>query len=645
MVRLLLYVALVLVLGFGFAWLADRPGALVITWQGQQIEMSLMVAVSAVVALIAIIMFGWWLIKSLLTSPQVVTRYFRARKRDRGYQALSTGLIAAGAGDAATARKMTQRTSGLLSADQEPLIHLLDAQTALIEGNNDAARAKFEAMVDDPETRELGLRGLYLEARRLGAAEAAQHYAEQAAELAPHLPWAAEAALGYRSAEGAWDDAIRLLEKQRVARVLDKAEADRKKAVLLTARGMDKLEKGDIAGARVDAIEANRLAPDLVPAGVTAAQALFRENNLRKGSRLLEKLWKAAPHPDVAETYVRARPGDSTLDRLKRAQKLQSIKRNHVESAYTVARAALDAQEMSLARENAEAAARLGAREGIYLLLADIEEADTGDQGRVRHWLAQAVRAPRDPAWTADGYVSEHWAPVSPVSGRSRRLRVESAGRADRRTGSKTEKQCAPTPNRRSNRFPRLRRQCRSSRQRHPLCSGMTASTFRQRPTARPCSRKRPPKPLRKNRPHPNPCRSQSLNRSPRQSLSPNRSLSPNLNPRWPRNLSKKRKPSRTPKATTSEPADGVESENKDRPAIASEEPAPIDQAAARDSVHVDEAVREAAASGETHIVTDAVGEDSKKPKEAAFVTKPPDNPGVRETEAEEPPKSRFRLF
>ena len=275
--------------------------------------MSLMVAVSAVVALIAIIMFGWWLIKSLLTSPQVVTRYFRARKRDRGYQALSTGLIAAGAGDAATARKMTQRTSGLLSADQEPLIHLLDAQTALIEGNNEAARAKFEAMVDDPETRELGLRGLYLEARRLGAAEAAQHYAEQAAELAPHLPWAAEAALGYRSAEGAWDDAIRLLEKQRVARVLDKAEADRKKAVLLTARGMDKLEKGDIAGARVDAIEANRLAPDLVPAGVTAAQALFRENNLRKGSRLLEKLWKAAPHPDVAETYVRARPGDSPL--------------------------------------------------------------------------------------------------------------------------------------------------------------------------------------------------------------------------------------------------------------------------------------------------------------------------------------------
>ncbi len=640
MVRLLLYVVLVLVLGFGFAWLADRPGALVITWQGQQIEMSLMVAVSAVVALIAIIMFGWWLIKSLLTSPQVVTRYFRARKRDRGYQALSTGLIAAGAGDAATARKMTQRTSGLLSADQEPLIHLLDAQAALIEGNNEAARAKFEAMVDDPETRELGLRGLYLEARRLGAAEAARHYAEQAAELAPHLPWAAEAALGYRSAEGAWDDAIRLLEKQRVARVLDKAEADRKKAVLLTARGMDKLDKGDIAGARVDAVEANRLAPDLVPAGVTAAQALFRENNLRKGSRLLEKLWKTAPHPDVAETYVRARPGDSTLDRLKRAQKLQSIKRNHVESAYTVARAALDAQEMSLARENAEAAARLGVREGIYLLLADIEEADTGDQGRVRHWLAQAVRAPRDPAWTADGYVSEHWAPVSPVSGRldafEWKVPVEQIagpvedGEAMRANAEQAIGSLPPVATA------------------VPIVEAETSIVFgdgsvdvQAEADSTAMLEEKAVEPVLEEPAAPEPVPEPAPEPEPEPEPTPEPEPEPEPTPE-PEQTSETEQDT---EATTSEPADGVDSDSKDEPAVASEEPAPVGQEAARDGVHVDKAVREAAASGETHIVTDAVGEDRKKPKEAAFVTKPPDNPGVRETEAEEQPKSRFRLF
>src|SRR5207237_226104 len=41
-----------------------------------------------------------------------------------------------------------------------------------------------------------------------------------------------------------------------------------------------------------------------------------------------------------------------------------------------------------------------------------------GDSGRARAWTLRAVRARHDPAWTADGYVSDRWRPVSPVTGR-----------------------------------------------------------------------------------------------------------------------------------------------------------------------------------------------------------------------------------
>jgi HemY protein len=53
----------------------------------------------------------------------------------------------------------------------------------------------------------------------------------------------------------------------------------------------------------------------------------------------------------------------------------------------------------------------------IATLMAEIEEAE-GDIGRSREWMARAMRAAPDPVWTADGVVSEHWLPVSPVSGR-----------------------------------------------------------------------------------------------------------------------------------------------------------------------------------------------------------------------------------
>jgi HemY protein len=52
------------------------------------------------------------------------------------------------------------------------------------------------------------------------------------------------------------------------------------------------------------------------------------------------------------------------------------------------------------------------------MLMAELEETESGDLGRAREWMTRAVHARRDPAWTADGLVSDRWIPVSPVSGR-----------------------------------------------------------------------------------------------------------------------------------------------------------------------------------------------------------------------------------
>jgi HemY protein len=417
MIKILGYVLIVLAFAWGFSWLADRPGDLTILWEGQQIEMSVMTAVTLIVILFAVIMFIWWLVRTIWTSPRSINRYFRARKRDRGYQALSTGLIAASAGDAATARRMNARAKGLLSAGQEPLIHLLEAQANLIEGRNDDARRKFEQMAEDPETRELGLRGLYLEAKRLGADEAASQYAERAVEKAPHLPWAAEAALETKTKLGLFDEALKLLDQYRLSGAIGKDEANRKKAVLLTAKAASELD-GNPKSAGDDAQHALRLQPELVPAGIVAAKALFREGNQRKASAVLERLWKAAPHPDLAIAFVHAQGGLSSDERLRRALKLETEQPGTYESLYAVAAAAFDMRDFRIARDKAEAAAKADMRESVFLLLADIEEEETGDQARVRHWMAMARRAPQDPAWIADGFVSRTWLPLSPVSGR-----------------------------------------------------------------------------------------------------------------------------------------------------------------------------------------------------------------------------------
>ncbi|MBA8836795.1 heme biosynthesis protein HemY [Ochrobactrum sp. RH2CCR150] len=417
MLRVLFYLLIVVALGFGFAWLADRPGELDVVFAGNHYNVPLITAVAGIVAIVAAILLLWWLVKSIIQSPYTLRRHFRARKRDRGYQSLSTGLIAAGAGDAEAARRMTKQAGKLLNSDQEPLIKLLEAQTAMLEGRTDDARKGFEAMLEDPETKLLGLRGLYIEAQRVGAIEAARHYASEAAKQAPQLEWASSAVMGQFCADGDWDGALRLVEARKQALAHSKDTVKRERAALLTAKAMATLNV-DHAHARTMALEANKLAPDLVPAAVVAAQALFSDGEVRKGSKILEAAWKRFPHPDIASAYVYARAGDTAQDRLKRARHLVSLRSNTAEGSLVLARAAYEAGDFKAARDSADQVLRARPTESVYLLLADIEEAETGDQGKVRQWLARAVKAPRDPAWTADGYVSERWSPVSPVTGR-----------------------------------------------------------------------------------------------------------------------------------------------------------------------------------------------------------------------------------
>jgi HemY protein len=160
-------------------------------------------------------------------------------------------------------------------------------------------------------------------------------------------------------------------------------------------------------------LEAVRLAPDLVPAAALAGRRLAEAGEQRKARKILEKAWAANPHPDIAEAYANLRLGDSARDRLARMQKLADMAPGQLEGALAVARAALDAREFTAARAALAPYVSAPTRR-VAILMAEIEETEHGDEGRVREWMGRAMRASGDPVWTADGVVSERWLPVSP---------------------------------------------------------------------------------------------------------------------------------------------------------------------------------------------------------------------------------------
>ncbi len=412
--RALVFIGLLCVAAFAAVWLADRPGTVAITFGGYVLQTTVAVA-AVVLAGVALALAALWsLVTGLIRLPSRLTFASRARRRARGYQAVSRGMIAVGAGDSLAARRHAGEAERLLG--REPLALLLKAQAAQVSGDRAAAEAAFSRMMDDDETRVLGLRGLFVEARRRQDPAAAARYAIEAARLAPAASWASDAVLEMRCAERDWRGALAAVERRASLGLVDRATARRHRAVLLTADALDR-EESDRDGALASAQEAVKLAPDLVPAAALAGRFLSHRGDLRRAAKLVEVAWKGTPHPDLAEVYVNLRSGDSALDRLARAETLQRLA-NGAEGRLAVARAAMEAREFDRARAALEPLLSERPTMRVCLMMSDLEQTEHGNTGRGREWLARAARAPRDPAWIADGVVSDRWAAVSPVTGR-----------------------------------------------------------------------------------------------------------------------------------------------------------------------------------------------------------------------------------
>jgi HemY protein len=413
-IRVVLYVLLIAALAFGAVWLADRPGDVVITWLGRRVETSVMVLALAVIAIAVLSTLFWSTLRAMASLPRSIATQVRTRRGMRGYLAVSQGLVAVGSGDLAAARKFSAEAARI--APGEPLTLLLQAQTAQLGGERDTATQNFQRMAGRDDTRLLGLHGLFIEARRRNDPAAALLYAEQAAREASTPPWAGQAVLEFRCVAGDWAGALERLDRNMGSGLIDKTMYRRHRAVLLTAQALA-AEENDRDRARALALEAVKLAPTLVPAATLVGRLHSDAGELRKGARIIETAWRANPHPDLAVVYAHLRSGDSARERLARIQSLAAqAPAGNVEAALAVARAAMDAQEFAVAREVLEPLAATPTRR-VAALMAELERKQHGDEGSARAWMVRALRARRDPAWTADGFVSERWLPASPITG------------------------------------------------------------------------------------------------------------------------------------------------------------------------------------------------------------------------------------
>ncbi|TQV79730.1 heme biosynthesis protein HemY [Denitrobaculum tricleocarpae] len=423
---LLLFLKIAIVVGI-FVWFAQNPGQFSMQWMGYQVDFNNAAFLVVVVFLaIVISVVGYLIWRFILNAPGGFGAARRERRRRKGYQALTQGMVAVAAGESELANKLSRKADALL--EEPPLTMLLSAQAAQLNGDDTAARRYFEAMLENEETRFFGLRGLLMQAQRSGDTQAALEYTRKAHAMKPRSEWVLTNLFELSEETGDLESAEQALRQAAKHKAMPEAEATRKRAVIQLTRARAAHQAGEIQNALTWARDAHSLAPDLVPATLLLARAAMDANRRREAVKNLERAWPVSPHPDLARAYLELWPEDTEVQRVSRLEKYVAARADHIESRLIVAEISLDARLWGEARaklnqameaassslehpESADISALPGRR--LCRLMARLEQEEHGDGDAARQWLQRASEAAPDTAWVCNscGAVATQWDP------------------------------------------------------------------------------------------------------------------------------------------------------------------------------------------------------------------------------------------
>ena len=397
MIRIVAFLAAVIAVAAIATWISEPPGRVEIDWGDYVVETSPGVLGAAIAVVAVVVLAVMFVLRFVWIGPRRIARA-RQRQRERlGYRALTQGLVAAAAGDPKRARRFARRANLLL--DEPPLTLLLSAQAAQLEGDDQAARGYFEAMLERPATAFLGLRGLLVQAERTGDTAAALSLAEQAFALRPETPWVLTALLELQTRAGRWSDALVTVKQALRHGAVEDAAGRRRQAGLLFERARALREQGEVKEALRATDQARNADASFLPAALLGAGLAKEAGRGSAAARIVTEAWRHCPHPALGRLFVSLYPDCSALERLKRVEKLVDGNAGHAESHMLLACQALDAKQWGTARQRLEQAATARPTASVYRLMARLEEAEHGDGEALRHRFKQASEAPPDPAW------------------------------------------------------------------------------------------------------------------------------------------------------------------------------------------------------------------------------------------------------
>ncbi|MCZ4351905.1 heme biosynthesis protein HemY [Roseovarius aestuarii] len=418
-VKIVVFLALVVAVTFAASYLLELEGGVRIAMAGVELNLTPLKAV----ILLALLVLGIWVLLKLASlliavlkfingDETAISRYFDRNRQEKGYRALTEGMMALASGEGNVAMARAARAERYLKKPE--LTNLITAQAAEMSGNRVKAEEVYKRLLQDDRTRFVGVRGILRQKLADGDTDTALKLAETAFGLKPAHAEVQDTLLKLQTSKEDWAGARATLNAKLKHGTVPRDLHKRREAVLALSEARDIASEGLDIKAREAAIEANRLSPHLIPAAVMAARSYIEQDKPRYASRVILKAWGAQPHPDLAAAFAAIAPDETPKARLARFAKLFKAQPDHRESKLVEAELHIAAEDFPAARRAVGELAQNDPDARILTIMAAVERGEGASDAVVRGWLARALTSPRGPQWICENcqHIHVDWAPA-----------------------------------------------------------------------------------------------------------------------------------------------------------------------------------------------------------------------------------------
>lgn len=399
MIRLIALFMGLTVIASAAAWLVDRPGEIIINWQGWRLKTSVKMGILFFCCLLVGVVFGHKLFSRLWQGPHAIKNWRQTARNRKGEAVLFSAMTALAAGEPLEAYKFSRRARKLLSDSKPSLIFA--AQAARLAGDGDEATRLCRRILKEPEIKFIGMRGLLIQAVQDGDLPNALQYARQALIMRPGSGWVLGLLLDIQSVLGLWREAQETLENDSYRKIIEKVAWERRKAVLIYLQACDANKDGNTSKALSMAYDSHLLDSGFIPAALLAARLFQINNEISKAVRVIEGCWRKTPHPDLVALYLECHPGDNVQQRLRRVQGLDKLNPGHREGQVALAEVLIHARRWHEARVLVEKALAVREESRLIHLMVLIEDSQGINSGSI--YRKKIDSALGNDAWVCEG--------------------------------------------------------------------------------------------------------------------------------------------------------------------------------------------------------------------------------------------------